>query len=523
MKKFAAVFAIVTSLVVGLLPLSLVHASGSVMSLSPSSQTVTNGGTFNVQVRANVSHNDAGDDDGITVILAFPQSRLQVVSLSSAGSSFSPGAQQSFNNGNGRVNIFQNWNDTEPQGDLLITTITFRAVATGNATVSYAYAEVGNNDTPATSGETYAVVAPPPSPTLPSPPPASPPPSSPSSPSSPASPKPPSVSSPSGAPSSSPVLLPGSSSTPTNPSTTPSGDSDSTDLDSDPFASLSALPVSLKVVDDKKRPVSKAKIVIGNKTYRTNAHGIANLSLIPKTYSATISNSKLTKTTSFTVKPVSIEVNSSPKTQTFIFTLSPAEPFGAWLLIGGVGLAGLLVAGVFVLIARRRRRSQPSLPSKKSPSTAPPVVEGAFFSAPAPILAPKPIPAKPMTSFTAQLDPVPTAQPPTPPPAAQAPPKPFIDPTPPPKLTVEPLSSPPPAPVRPETIPAPTPAAPAPLPEAPPAAPNPEPLLTEDPEPTQPQPKPPRKQYNSVYLDEEEPKDMFELAEEQFHYHDRSK
>jgi hypothetical protein len=415
--KLLSLISLPSSVIVGFIGMFLTlssFASGSTMSLSPSSQTVNNGATFNVQVWANVSHNDSGDDEGIAAVIAFPKSRLQVTNLSASGSSFSQPPQQKYNNTNGTITIFQDWGGTKPMGNLLITTISFRALSTGNAAVSYSDAVVGN-DEPATSGGTYSIVTPP----APTPPPASPPSAPPAS--SPTAPKPSAPSSPK----------------PSAPSPAPPASSPT------PAASTPAAPANPSTTEPKEE--------LPPKTSETLPH-----------------------------------VNDKKK---------PANPFGNLLVIGGAVLALLLLvaASIVFLMKRRRRPAEPAIAPNELQT---PLEPDDIAPAPVPIFS-QAIEAEPV-SAPIEEQPAQFAETLTPPAEEIAPP--LVE-----EVPVEASVPTVQEPVyeTPEVV----------APPSQPSAPNPS-------QPEALQPEHPHPHNNSVYLDEEEPKDMYEVANEQFHYRD---
>lgn len=516
---------------------------------SPASQTVTNGATFNVQVRVNVSHNDSGDDDGITATVAFPNSRLQVVSLSAVGSSFAPAPQQSYNNGNGRINIFQSWGNDEPEGNLLITTVTFRATTTGNATVTYLSAEVGN-DTPATSGANYTIVSAPAPPTPPATPPSNPtPPSSPSSPSSPTKPQPSSPTAPA-------PTNPGSTPPATDPAT-PDG-TNKPDDNSDDSSEATLLPISLRVVDGQSEPVASASVVISKKTYRTDKKGWVYIELKAGKHEATISKGATTKKVAFTVKPAS-SAAGSPKTQIFTFALAQPNPLVGMVLIGGIGLGGIvaIATGLFVFFRLRRRHSTDATSGNES--IASPIGEGSVLGTPTYPQSPGQVATEQngmtiisseeqaVPAYEAVAEPTPTTVPTQYPevptvPVETAPLTEQIPPIPSEQVTapaVEPTYAPEETLISPPELftpvaeaepvyseenivpPEQTFVVPQYQPEEPVVAPAQQAAVPVEPvQQLQPQPETaqPHPHNNSVYLDEEEPKDMYEIANEQFHY-----
>lgn len=502
-------------------------ASGSTMLLSPASQTVNNGSTFTVQVRANVSNNDSGDDDGITTRLSFPANRLQVTGISSSGASFRQAAQQSYNNSTGRINIFQSWGNAEPTGNLLIATITFRAITPGNASVAYTYAEVGNDDA-ATLNGTYTVVTPPPPPPAPAPP--ATPPNAPSAPA-PSTPQPsatppsPSSATSSVSPATAPVLAPSNQATSTAP----------TQPETNEQPATKSFPVTLRVTDNNKTPIQNAKLVLNGKTHYTDKKGSVHTTLATGNHAATISAGGTTKKVGFTVKQQSA-------TQQYSFVVVPANSFGGILFFGGIAAgAVLLLAAVAFVITRRRRQTEPGVFASE-PFASPQVADDPAL---APTLSQEPEQPGLVVPYSESIAPTPAAalyDAPTDPsqtggrdvfpsygeevtpvisePIANVQPDqtyaPEASPSPQTELTYsssQGAGSLQPEPV-PESVPEPQPEVIVPAYE--------QPVEVDSPtEPTPSEPDHPHRHDNSVYLNEEEPKDMYEVANEQFHYRDR--
>ncbi|MBX4197975.1 cohesin domain-containing protein [Candidatus Parcubacteria bacterium] len=140
---FAKYFVI--ALVVAIFGLQVLPAYAAVMSVTPPSGTYTVGQTIAVTVLMASSAQSANAMSGT---IKFPQNKLQVVTLSKAGSVVQLwAAEPVFSNADGTIHfegVIPNPGYTGPGGKII--TIYFKAIATGQAPVIYTNASVLAND-----------------------------------------------------------------------------------------------------------------------------------------------------------------------------------------------------------------------------------------------------------------------------------------------------------------------------------------------------------------------------------------
>ncbi len=160
---------------VGIVGISLLFISFAATStvklyLAPATKSVNIGDSFTVKVKMQ-------SDQQLRYVKAyvnFPASKLQVTSISAAGSDFPTKSEETFDNTAGQVK-FTRSSSNNRTGTLEIASITFKAKQSGTATVSFdsSSAAASNQYYPypnlltATAGGTYTIAAP----TTPSPPP----------------------------------------------------------------------------------------------------------------------------------------------------------------------------------------------------------------------------------------------------------------------------------------------------------------------------------------------------------------
>ncbi len=152
-------------------------ASAATLSVSPSSGSYAVGRTFSVSIGVSSVDQAMNAASGV---LSFPANKLEVVSISKTGSIFSLWVQEpSFSNTAGTVSfagIVLNPGFTGTYGRIL--SVSFRAKATGSATLSFSSTSVlandgnGTNILTKTSGATFTIVAATPPPPAPAPQPA---------------------------------------------------------------------------------------------------------------------------------------------------------------------------------------------------------------------------------------------------------------------------------------------------------------------------------------------------------------
>ena len=107
-----------------------VHAAAN-LTLSPSSKTITKGNNFTVSVYTNTGGELVNT---LQANLSYPTSKLQFVSMSAVGGAFEIQAEGT--GGSGSIRIGRGTLSPK-SGSLLISKITFKAIATGSATVSF--------------------------------------------------------------------------------------------------------------------------------------------------------------------------------------------------------------------------------------------------------------------------------------------------------------------------------------------------------------------------------------------------
>ena len=100
------------------------HAATASFYLSPASQTVTTGSTFNVVIRLNASEQPV---DAVAVHVTYPTDKLELVgSVSYAGSGFEIAASESVSAGD--IN-FSRGTTTPKNADVIVATLGFKALA----------------------------------------------------------------------------------------------------------------------------------------------------------------------------------------------------------------------------------------------------------------------------------------------------------------------------------------------------------------------------------------------------------
>jgi hypothetical protein len=137
---------------------------------SPTSQAVTNGSTFPVEVRVNATNGQMVN--AIQSQVNYPSNLLDVVSVTNSGGAFEVEAQKTI--GVGSIDLA--YGTTTPKtGNQLIATIVFQAKAFGNAVVSYNANSVVVSSTTNTNvlrnriSSTFSIPAPTPTPVPPTP------------------------------------------------------------------------------------------------------------------------------------------------------------------------------------------------------------------------------------------------------------------------------------------------------------------------------------------------------------------
>jgi hypothetical protein len=111
--------------------LLLVSGCAGSLAAVPSRSTVPADSTFTVALRI-----EAGGDDinGVEATVSYDQSRLQFVSISADGTAFPIQLLQS--GGNGEVHVVRGILGGTVTGDVLIATVTFKAIGVGNTTLA---------------------------------------------------------------------------------------------------------------------------------------------------------------------------------------------------------------------------------------------------------------------------------------------------------------------------------------------------------------------------------------------------
>ncbi len=129
--------------------------------LSPASQSVQVGNSFTVKVYVNTTVADGY----VKANIKFPAANLQVTSLSTTNTAYPYYATQTYDNGAGTLS-FAGYGSYQTGSALLVGTITFKAKAAGTASVTFkntsviAYSQYNNNDLTSTSGGTYTLTNP---------------------------------------------------------------------------------------------------------------------------------------------------------------------------------------------------------------------------------------------------------------------------------------------------------------------------------------------------------------------------
>lgn len=135
----------------------------SILSINPSQSTITSGQTFTAEVRLNTNGQSV---NGVETTVTYPSNRLSVVSVTN-GTSFDIEAEKSLSTGSIRLA----YGATNPKtGNHTIAIITFRANSAGSANVSLANSIVAESSSntnvfKSSTGATYTVVNPTPTPT----------------------------------------------------------------------------------------------------------------------------------------------------------------------------------------------------------------------------------------------------------------------------------------------------------------------------------------------------------------------
>jgi len=129
--------AILLSGVFSLIGASPVSAAANLY-LSPATQTVTQGDTFSVQLRANIGGTDTVN--AVQAKLSYPTDKLECSGVSNSGGAFS--ISQIHNaltsSGGGAITIVEGTTGSGVSGDKLVATINFKAkVGSGSAQVSF--------------------------------------------------------------------------------------------------------------------------------------------------------------------------------------------------------------------------------------------------------------------------------------------------------------------------------------------------------------------------------------------------
>ncbi len=134
-----AVLAVVILAVLGGYLVSRIFAATGAMTLVPSATTVNVGSTVQIAVRIN----STGDTVNFAQAnLAFDATKLQYVSVSDTGTSFPLVASNQAGTGTLEIARATNGGTAPISGDALVTTVTFKALTSGPATVSLATGSV---------------------------------------------------------------------------------------------------------------------------------------------------------------------------------------------------------------------------------------------------------------------------------------------------------------------------------------------------------------------------------------------
>lgn len=168
-KLFAGVFVLLFAVVgVALLLSSFAAVPANQVYITPATASVLNGDNVTVAVRINPPTSGV---DSVQATISYDQTRLQFVSMDSAGSPGSPFTTQfAASGGNGTVNINRGIPATVPvvyvTADSLVANVTFRALVGGNVAtmlqlVSPTQATFGGaNTNPTTAGSTITLTSP---------------------------------------------------------------------------------------------------------------------------------------------------------------------------------------------------------------------------------------------------------------------------------------------------------------------------------------------------------------------------
>ncbi|RYX79537.1 hypothetical protein EON76_02360 [bacterium] len=397
------------------------YAAGNTLYVTPNSSQITTGGTFSVNVRGYVETSSGGTGN-VSGALTYPQNLLTVLDTSTSGSNYN---NPTISRNTGAIG-FSGSQSPGPSGQVQIFSVTFRATSAGTATLGFGSSSTINQSATNRNTATYTISNPAPTPTptpVPTPTP---------------TPTPTPVPTPTPTPTPTPVPTPTESetSTPEDAVTTvdPTGlinsvtiepsyttakiswkikaSSGSTELlygtssdemttkaetskdesgiytsvikdispgtryyfaingtgDDKKTSSYSAVvvtrgyPVRL-IITEGGEPSSSAKIKIGQQSYATSKDGVVNLSLSEGKYTGTITTTS-SQSVNFDVKKKDIPANGdAPELQSYTFDLPataalvPGTSF-SWLGFIGVlaGGVAVVVIGFLVFFAIRRRR-----------------------------------------------------------------------------------------------------------------------------------------------------------------------
>lgn len=319
----------------------LVNASGTVkLYLYPASHTVTKNSTFTVAIRLNAVSTAV---DYARAYMSFPTDKLQVVSISSAGSEFSYQHEQTYDNSAGTIKVARYSYGTTLTGDLLLSQVTFRAVNEGAASIVFTpdstvrlISDASSEKLTSTSGGNYTVTGTPASNT-------------------PA----PSLSTPS-QPSPNPTPTPIDPSAPQSPPSNEPNQSTSITAPPDTITpqdeALPTVPVKIVVLSNDRKPVSNASVTINGLTQHTNENGTVHFVLAMGTTVAHVKADDVSKEFDLNIeRATDNQALTLPIEQSFVFVLPP----GGTLVTGLFGAALLLPLGMItVFIVNRHRKTQ---------------------------------------------------------------------------------------------------------------------------------------------------------------------
>ena len=306
--------------------------------VSPAEQTAVANDSFSVAVRL---YTPSTSVDYVRAYISYPADKLQVSSISAAGSAFSYQHEQSFDNTAGQIRLGRYSHGSAVNGDLLVATVTFQAKSSGDAVAAFQAAssvrllsDAQQERLTETMPGQYKITGPA------------------ASSSSPAASVPNPSLSPNPNPAPVPSTPPATAIPPAQPSRSASESQSGQQGDDRPDGVT--VPVKITILSRKREPVRDVQVTVDGLTQTTDHAGTVLFGLQPGVTVAQVKSGRTVKDFDITVEDTAAQQITLPGEQSFVFVLPQTGTVSAFF--GGALVVPM--GGLTAFIVSRRRKLQ---------------------------------------------------------------------------------------------------------------------------------------------------------------------